>query len=106
MATGPRRRDAEVLLRRVLEEVAAGTYGVREEDPAFAEFARSFLEAKREELKPTTFKDYSEVVSNHLLPVLGKSRLREKPLWRYRNSSSGFRKRTSPRPPWESATGF
>lgn len=76
-AAGPRRKDAEVLLRRLLEEVAGGTFEAPREDPAFAEFAARFLHAKKETIKPSTYKDYAEVLRNHLIPFFGKLRLSE-----------------------------
>ncbi|WP_287153172.1 site-specific integrase [Candidatus Solincola tengchongensis] len=77
VVAGSRRKDAEVLLRRISQEVAAGTWGRKEENPTLSEFSRSFLEAKKDELKPSTLKDYSEVVHNHILPILGRLRLKE-----------------------------
>jgi len=72
---GPRRKDAEALLRRVLEEVAQGTFGEEREDPTFAEFAVRFLEAKKGEIKASTYADYEQVLRNHLVPFFGKTKL-------------------------------
>jgi len=74
---GPRRKDAEVLLRRVLREVAEGTYGKRDENPTLAEFSDYFLRARAGEVKASTLEDYGRVMSLHVLPRLGKFRLRE-----------------------------
>ncbi|MEJ5187125.1 MAG: hypothetical protein WHT46_08600 [Candidatus Geothermincolales bacterium] len=71
-SAGPRRKDAEELLRRILEEVAKGTYGVRKEDPTLFEFSETFLKAKKWEVKPSTYNDYREVLANHVLPFFGK----------------------------------
>lgn len=76
-SAGSRRKDAENLLRRVQEEVSAGTYGVAREDPTFAEFAQTFLAAKKGEVKPSTLTDYREVIKNHLDPFFGRMRLSE-----------------------------
>lgn len=73
---GPRRRDAEALLRVIAGQVAEGTYG-RPEVPTFCEFAADFLESKRLEVKPSTLYDYRQVVDNHLLPYFGRVSLSE-----------------------------
>jgi integrase len=70
-----RKKDAENYLRRVLEEVAAGTFEVEREDPAFAEFAGGFLKAKKGEVKASTLDDYKRVIKNHLVPFFGKKHL-------------------------------
>lgn len=55
--------------------MAKGTYGVEKEDPTTGEFAGSLLKAKKGEVKPSTYKDYQEVLANHILPFFGKKRL-------------------------------
>lgn len=76
-AAGTRRKDAEAFLRRVLEEVASGTYGRQEEDPTLSEFFSSFLQAKASTLKGSTMEDYRLTFGKHVLPRLGKRRLSE-----------------------------
>jgi len=72
---GPRRRDAEAMLSRVLQEVASGAYGRQREDPRFSEFAERFLATKAGQVKASTLEDYAQVIRNHLVPVLGKLHL-------------------------------
>lgn len=72
---GPRRKDAEVLLRRVLEEVAAGTYGQSKEDPAFSRLLDRFLAAKSREIKPRTLEDYQYTLRKYALPFFGDAPL-------------------------------
>lgn len=72
---GERRKDAEALKRRLDEEIAKGAFGKSSEDPTFAQFASKFLEFKREEIKPSTHEDYSQVIHRHLLPFFGKVHL-------------------------------
>lgn len=74
---GSRRKEAELLPQRILEEVAAGTWWEIKKNPTLFEISRSSLEAKKAELKPSTFKDYGEAICNHILPALGKPHLRE-----------------------------
>ena len=74
-AAGPRRRDAEALLRRVLEEVATGTYGQSQEDPTFSEFLDRFLAAKAREIKPRTLEDYQYTLRKYALPFFGDTPL-------------------------------
>ncbi|MGQ9537950.1 MAG: tyrosine-type recombinase/integrase [Actinomycetota bacterium] len=77
-AAGPRRKDAEALLRTILTQIAEGSFGKEErEDPTFSEFAEDFLAAKRGEIKPSTLADYRQVIRNHLLPAFSRLRLSE-----------------------------
>jgi len=73
---GPLYKHAEALLNRILLEVNAGTYGVEgPEDPAFSEFCKRFLKAKKREVKASTFDDYQQVIKNHLEPFFKKTHL-------------------------------
>lgn len=67
-----RKKDAENYLRRVLEEVAAGTFEVEREDPTFSQFAERFLAAKAGEVKASTLEDYKRVIEKHLKPYFGR----------------------------------
>jgi integrase len=73
---GRRKRDAENLLRRITEELARGVYG-RDPAPTFGEFAKGFLRQKQGEVKPSTYRDYEQVIEDHLLPYLGAKPLDE-----------------------------
>lgn len=74
-AAGTRRKDAEVLLRRIQEEIAAGTYGVKREDPTFSELLERFLAAKTREVKPRTLEDYRYTLEKYALPAFGNKRI-------------------------------
>jgi integrase len=73
---GPRKGDAVNLLRRTLEEVNNGTFGVEKpEDPTFSKFCERFLKAKKRELATSTYSDYEQIIENHLKPFFGKKHL-------------------------------
>ncbi|WP_287154458.1 site-specific integrase [Candidatus Solincola tengchongensis] len=72
---GERRKDAEALKRRIDEEIAKGTFGKEKKDPSFSEFASQYLEDKKAELKPSTYKDYRQVLGNHILPFFKRTHL-------------------------------
>jgi len=74
---GSRRKDAETLLRRLQEEVAAGTFGKRIENPTVEQFFNRYMEAKKASLKPSTWTSYEVAFRRHILPILGKKRLRD-----------------------------
>jgi hypothetical protein len=46
-------------MARLLQEVAAGTFGQERIDPRFSEFYASWIEAKNKALKPSSLADYS-----------------------------------------------
>ena len=63
-----KRHDAEVAMRRMLAEQAAGTFGKPSQDQLFSEEAGKWLEKIEPEVGIRTFVDYKQVVKNHLLP--------------------------------------
>ncbi len=72
---GERRKDAEALKRRIDEEIAKGTFGKEKKGISFSDFAAQYLEDKISELKPSTFKDYRQVLENHILPFFRRTHL-------------------------------
>jgi len=74
-SAGPRRKDAEALLRRIQEEVASGTFERERKDPRFAEYYASWFEAKSKALKPSSLADYRNAFARYILPRFGKMRL-------------------------------
>jgi len=74
-AAGPRKHDAEVLLRRIESEIAAGTYG-KQVDISFSDFCNKWLSDYAEiKVKPRTYEDYEQIIRNHLKPFFGKQLL-------------------------------
>jgi integrase len=74
-SAGPRRKDAEILMARLLQEVAAGTFGQERIDPRFSEFYASWTEAKNKALKPSSLADYSNAFNRYILPRFGRLHL-------------------------------
>jgi integrase len=74
VGTFGRKRDAEACLRRVQGEIAAGTYGSRQ-DITFADFADLWLE--RVQVRPSTLRDYRCTTGKHLTPAFGERLLRD-----------------------------
>ena len=75
-SAGPLKRDAEALLKRRVEEVCSGTYGIPpEEDPLFGDYSQLFLEEKTGEIEESTHRDYRSVINKHLNPYFKDYRL-------------------------------
>ena len=72
-----RKHDAEVALGRMLAEQAAGTFGQPDQEFLFSEVSEKWLAKVEPEIGIRTFKDYQQVVNNHLLPRFGDRRVRE-----------------------------
>ncbi len=70
------KRAAEAYLRRALEEVAKGTFEVEREDPTLKQFYERWITSKEKSLKASTLASYKSAFDNHVLPALGKKRLR------------------------------
>lgn len=70
------KRAAEAYLQRVLGEVAAGTFEVKKEDPTLNQFYERWIASKEKSLKASTLASYKSAFENHILPHLGKKRLR------------------------------
>lgn len=72
------KRDAEVWERRVLAELASGTYGRKEDGvvPTFAEFSREFVENyATPNNKPSEVESKQAILKLHLVPTFGALRL-------------------------------
>ena len=72
-----KRHDAEVAMRRMLAEQAAGTFGKPSQDQLFSEEAGKWLEKIEPEVGIRTFVDYKQVVKNHLLPAFGNRQINQ-----------------------------
>ncbi len=75
---GSSKKAAEALKTRLEQERASGTLKPlrerkpKEKPPTFAEFCEMFKADKARNLKPSTQADYNSVITNHLIPFLGK----------------------------------
>ena len=72
---GSRKKDADALLRRIQQEVAAGTFEQERENPRFSEYYHYWIEAKSKALKPSSLADYRNTFNRYTLPRFGKLRL-------------------------------
>lgn len=70
-----RKKDAENAMRNILEEVAKGTFEQEKEDPTFSQFAERFLKGRKNQIKPSTYADYEQVIKTHLDPFFGRTRV-------------------------------
>lgn len=66
-----RKKDAQDFLREVLGDIHHGTYRPVKKK-TFAEYAESWLELRRPDLKPSTFNAYTSHLDNHLVPAFGE----------------------------------
>jgi integrase len=78
--SGVSKRDAETYERRVLAEIAAGTYGRKEEAekkdvPTVTAFAPEFLNTSATNNKPSEVDSKEQVLRLHVTPYFGKLRL-------------------------------
>lgn len=72
------RKNAEAHLRRLLTEVANGTYeGPRKNIVAFGEWAGIWLKGKEKSLKPSTWASYEQTYRMHILPYFGNIPIRQ-----------------------------
>jgi len=77
-AAGSTKKSAELLKKRIEEDLAEGTYGATiPEDYKLSEFCERFLKAKKGRVKDLTHTFYSMTINNYLKPYLGDMRLSE-----------------------------
>lgn len=69
-SAGNVKKDAEALADEIRVALAARRY-LPWDAPPFSKVCNDFLEYKRKEIKPNTFDDYSQVISNYLVPYYG-----------------------------------
>lgn len=64
-------RDAERAMIEKIKEINDGTY-IEETDETVEQFMTRWLENKKNQVRPGTFKAYSWLIKTHLIPHLGK----------------------------------
>jgi integrase len=77
IAVGKKKKDAEEKFAEFVGDVNSGVY--RDTKKAtFAEFSERWLNIYAEmKTKPSTFKSYKDIISNHLIPYMGDYHLRD-----------------------------
>lgn len=70
------KKDAEVALAELLQEVQGGTY-IKPREVRVAEYLREWLAGARPNLSGKTHERYRAVIEKHLIPGLGQARLAE-----------------------------